>query len=91
MRFNNWKTRRTGPLGNVVGGGGGVAMGDDAAMGTGTATGSRVGTIIGRVGTVGRRVVGAKGGAGNRLVGGIVNEVGSVDGAALDDDGVVAL
>jgi hypothetical protein len=76
-------------MGNFVGGGG-VAMGDDAAMGTGTATGSRVGTIIGRVGTVGRRV-GAKGGAGNRLVGGIVNEVGSVDGAALDDDGVVAL
>jgi hypothetical protein len=89
MRFINWMNRCKGPLGDVGrGGGDGGDTGD-------TATGSLVGTI-GRTGDKGRAgtegagrasglLVGRVGTTGERLeVGGIVNEVGSIDGAALD-------
>jgi hypothetical protein len=85
--------RCKGPLGDVGrgGGGGGGATGDGAMI-TGTATGSLVGTM-GRTGDKGRAgtegaggvtglLVGRVGTTGERLeVGGIVNEVGSNDGA----------
>jgi hypothetical protein len=100
MRFINWMNRCKGPLGDVGRGDGGGATGSDGAMKTGTATGSLVGTM-GRTGDKGRAgtegaggatglLVGRVGTTGERLeVGGIVNEVGSNDGAALDGMRVV--
>jgi hypothetical protein len=78
MRFRRWIKRCNGPRG-IVGGGSG-AMGDEG-LGAGTGTGSLVGTV-GRTGGDTGRLVGRIGTTGDRLeVGGIVNEVGSNEGA----------